>query len=796
VDYRIPLLIRPFNQLNMVAIRSDSPPRRDIGSFTSRASPKQGFFIWCLCLTAPVLYFHSKMIDRVSDAAIAHDYKGGAQGLRQVDRMLSVVDTGVQPGEKINVPANEPNVPAKGQHLLIDLSGSTFDVLNDEEYMKQATLNIVKATGMTLLGISSFKLEPQGVSVVATLAESHLTIHTWPEHGQGLVDLFTCGAGFNLQEALPIVIKEYQGDLDQSTFSVVPRGDFITADNVKDKIVSQFQPLEIMGTHKYKQKVFEIQSPYQHIAIWDHHDTSDDSYTKETTRSLYLDGVIQSNVDDEEKYHQTLVHPAMLASATPPKRVLIVGGGEGGTLRESLKWSSVETVTMVDLDAEVINASREYLPSYNNCTGFGSAVCFDDPRVELYTEDFIAWFDKHIGNDICDTREQKKDKLYDVVILDLLDTEELPEGQPWAEHLYSKLFFNRIACAVNEFGVVVSNFGEAPGNPYGTTEPEDMSEADQSRLQMFTKKIKQIQTMSSFFRHTRVFEASIPAYRSDWAFAIGIVPNISKDIKAIGDIGNEGINDFEGAVARVNLKLRRNLHANAQPLSYYDGAIQHTYQYPTAGWHGVYCMNPENKLICDIPKTLFSTDREEEFFEPKLNINADGKSGVYAKKDMKKGHVSGLYDAATAIQLPASDYQKLKSFVGGQSDNYKSFFKFLEIYQHEGGGTSNTVHNSMLSLHTFANHACDHNPNFKGIYEELPWSQELFVLWNPVGTRIRTELEHVVIATRDVKEGEMLTADYTEWDRYSFSTTERTEKFKEWCGKDYTPVENDDPESR
>ncbi len=51
---------------------------------------------------------------------------------------------------------------------------------------------------------------------------------------------------------------------------------------------------------------------------------------------------------------------------------------------------------MVELDGDVIKASRKYLPSYSNCTGFGTPSCFDDKRVELYTEDFIKWFDDHI----------------------------------------------------------------------------------------------------------------------------------------------------------------------------------------------------------------------------------------------------------------------------------------------------------------------------------------------------------------------------------------------------------------
>ena len=264
----------------------------------------------------------------------------------------------------------EEGMYARGQHLLMDLAGSSFELLNDKDEVTAATLAIIKETGMTLLGIQSYKLEPQGVSVVATLAESHLSIHTWPEWGKALIDLFTCGSKFNLQDAVPIVAKAYGGNLTMSTFSVIPRGDLPDDKQASSELFNkQFQPLEVMGTHKYKQLVYQTQSPFQKISIWDHHDYYEDSYSREVTRSLFLDHVLQSNVHDEEQYHETLVHPAFVASPDPVKRVLIVGGGEGGTLRESLKWKSVETVTMVEIDKEVISASRKYLPSYSNCTG-------------------------------------------------------------------------------------------------------------------------------------------------------------------------------------------------------------------------------------------------------------------------------------------------------------------------------------------------------------------------------------------------------------------------------------------
>jgi spermidine synthase len=323
----------------------------------------------------------------------------------------------------------------------------------------------------------------------------------------------------------------------------------------------------------------------------------------------------------------------------------------GGTLRESLKWASVEKVVMVELDADVIKASREYLPSYSNCTGFGTPSCFDDERVELYTEDFIKWFDDHIGNDICQKASEKKDLLFDVIILDLLDTEALPEGEAWAKHLYSDLFFQRISCAVNRWGVVVTNFGEAPEGPFRSGPKRPDNPADIARAEMFHRKIKQIQTMSKFFHNTRVYDTSIPSYRANWAFAIGMVPRLDDEEdndafeRDIYTFGNQGINDFDGKPARVNLKLRRGLLPNART-KYYDGAVQHGFQYPTGDWAGVYCFFPEHKQICDLP-SLFQTDYEEDFFEKRVTEEGSNASGIYAKKDIKKGHMTGLYDAAT-----------------------------------------------------------------------------------------------------------------------------------------------------
>ena len=96
-------------------------------------------------------------------------------------------------------------------------------------------------------------------------------------------------------------------------------------------------------------------------------------------RSLVLDGKTQSTEKDEHIYHESLVHPAMLLHPNP-RTVFIGGGGEGGTLREALAHRSVERVTMLDLDEEVVDLCRRYLPQHHQ----GS---FDDPRLELLHQD-------------------------------------------------------------------------------------------------------------------------------------------------------------------------------------------------------------------------------------------------------------------------------------------------------------------------------------------------------------------------------------------------------------------------
>lgn len=132
--------------------------------------------------------------------------------------------------------------------------------------------------------------------------------------------------------------------------------------------------------------------------------------------ALFLDGVIQSSEDDEALYHELLAQPALLRHPEP-RDVLVLGGGEGAVLREVLVHRSVRSCTMVDIDPELVELSRQHLQQWHR-------GAFEDPRVRVVAAD---------GRRFIET----DDGFYDIVIVDLVDM--LADGL--AQPLYSRQFY-------------------------------------------------------------------------------------------------------------------------------------------------------------------------------------------------------------------------------------------------------------------------------------------------------------------------------------------------------------------
>lgn len=153
-------------------------------------------------------------------------------------------------------------------------------------------------------------------------------------------------------------------------------------------------------------------------------------------KALVLDGCWQSSTGDEFLYHEPLVHPACLVHGRP-RTVLILGGGEGAALREVLKWRTVEKAVMVDLDEEVVQACREYLPEMHQ-------NAFSDPRTQIVIEDAYTFI-------------QKNSRKWDIIISDL--TDPLEDGPSYK--LFTREYFMSCRNALSREGVFVLQAGLA-----------------------------------------------------------------------------------------------------------------------------------------------------------------------------------------------------------------------------------------------------------------------------------------------------------------------------------------------
>jgi spermidine synthase len=133
--------------------------------------------------------------------------------------------------------------------------------------------------------------------------------------------------------------------------------------------------------------------------------------------ACYMNGELQSCETDERLYHETLVHPAMIHTVQP-RRVLLIGGGEGATAREALKWPSVERIDMYEWDAEVVDCFRERYRQWAD-------GAWEDPRLVIHIEDIFSVIQPGIY----------PHAPYDVILIDLFE----PESDPRMWGLFSRL---------------------------------------------------------------------------------------------------------------------------------------------------------------------------------------------------------------------------------------------------------------------------------------------------------------------------------------------------------------------
>ena len=192
-------------------------------------------------------------------------------------------------------------------------------------------------------------------------------------------------------------------------------------------------------------------------------------------RCLLMDGQIQSSVKDEFIYHESLVHPAMMTHPNP-QNVFIGGGGECATAREVLKYSSVKKLIVCDLDKDVIDVSKKYLPSM-----YGA----DDKRCQIVIQDAVEYMKQYDGK-------------FDVIIMDICDPIEAGPGIV----CYFQEFYQLCKTKLSSNGVLVTQSTACSLLLYH---------------ECFTIIVN---TLKSVFKDVMGYSAYVPTFYAQWGYTL------------------------------------------------------------------------------------------------------------------------------------------------------------------------------------------------------------------------------------------------------------------------------------
>ena len=328
---------------------------------------------------------------------------------------------------------------ALGRHVLVEFFECSHEILNDVSTIENSMVSAAKEAGATVINSTFHHFSPFGVSGVVVIQESHLAVHTWPEYRYAAVDLFTCGdpvdpwvsysylkkafkaahgSSMEIRRGLLNLVQASQVDLPELRLKaeeslVIPkytRNIWFTERN---------EDIAFSLRHK-GDPLFRRQSPYQKVEVYD---------TYQFGKMLTCDGAIMCAEQDEHVYHEMITH-VPLFTHPEPKRILVIGGGDGGTVREIVRHDSVAEVVLVEIDEVVIEASKAHLPSL--------AASFDNPKLSLVVGDGIKYV------------SETSDGEFDIIIIDSTD----PIGP--AEGLFSHEFYLQAHRILNHDGILVA----------------------------------------------------------------------------------------------------------------------------------------------------------------------------------------------------------------------------------------------------------------------------------------------------------------------------------------------------
>lgn len=333
---------------------------------------------------------------------------------------------------------------ALGRHILVEFTDCNADILNDVDKVEKSMVEAAKTAGATVINSTFHHFSPWGISGVVVIQESHLAIHTWPEYRYAAVDLFTCGETVDPWVSFEFLKKAFKSnkysaiEMNRGSLNLMKREDFNPKKRNDTAPIPQGAPHRIERnvwftdkdeqqalSLRYNEVLFNETSPYQQVRVFD---------TPSFGKMLTINNMVMCTERDEAHYHEMIVHPAMQL-LEKAENILVIGGGDGGTIREILKYPQVKKVTMVEIDEVVVRASKAHLPTLSKA--------FNDPKLELIIGDGIEFVKK------------AQEATYDLIIVDGSD----PVGP--AEGLFTAEFYKNCQRAMKPHGFLVSQ-GESP----------------------------------------------------------------------------------------------------------------------------------------------------------------------------------------------------------------------------------------------------------------------------------------------------------------------------------------------
>ena len=309
------------------------------------------------------------------------------------------------------------SMKAWGMLTSLDLSGCDTGLVENPEKIKQWIVELCDLIEMKRFGeptVIRFGEEKrvEGYSAFQLIETSAVAAHFGIDpkigEGYGYVDIFSC-KHFDPWKAAEFT-KKFFGAADYKTNTIYRKASFQEMDEVK-----KGRAVAIGIKKLLEQK----QSPFQFIQVFE---------TDHFGKMLVIDGVAMLTDYDEFAYHEMIAHVPLLVHPNP-KRVLVIGGGDGGTVREIAKHKGVEEIHMCEIDKDVVELSKKYFPHLT--------FALEDPHLTIFYEDGAKFI-------------KGKKGYYDVVIVDSTD----PVGP--AEALFKEDFYKDLKDAVNEEGIVVT----------------------------------------------------------------------------------------------------------------------------------------------------------------------------------------------------------------------------------------------------------------------------------------------------------------------------------------------------